>query len=92
MQWNQKIIGHFIQAMQIHPHLDLIGGNYRPTGDGDFSGLFHFENETLFIVKVDLFLFEPLISFYSYLIPLILVLSFSFSLSSSNSHCLALFH
>lgn len=63
LQWDKKIIHHFIHVMQLHPHLDLVGGQA-----GDFSGLLHLKNDTLYMTKVIhiLFISYKLFSFHIY--------------------------
>ena len=50
--WDPKILKHFANVMQLHPHLDLVGGR----AGLDFSGLMHTVHETLFLVKVPSYL------------------------------------
>jgi len=45
--WDQTILNHFIHVMQLHPHLDMVGGR----ADKEYAGILHLENETLYLVE-----------------------------------------
>ena len=48
--WDKSVLQDFIQVMQLHPYLDVVGGR----AGLHFAGFMKVQNQTLFLVKVPL--------------------------------------